>query len=286
MARLSSLLCALLPLSLAVASADVQNAGLPRVSTPTASATQPVSPSTAAPARPAAGTSAGKLADWRLYVTATVFWIGETPTERNPTPNTKSSWDQQWTSNFGGFDDPNPTARIANFSTGDFRPKAFAPKLNPFYIALPYNDVVGSRVHKPEAARVIPWFHRHRPEPGQTVCKGRWVQIWNGKRSCFAQWEDCGPWVTDDWEYVFTGKAPKNTSNGAAGIDISPAVRDFLTINSGQKVHWRFVEPSQVPDGPWKKYGYNPETDPALQAQRRYMEQLREQRDRAFQHNG
>lgn len=282
MVRHISLLSPLVLLTSAVASADLQNTNLPRVSTPTSS-TPTVTTQAIAPVRPAAATpSASKLADWRLYVTATVFWIGETPTERNPTPNTKSSWDQQWTSNFGGFDDPNPAARIANFSTGEFRPKAFTPKLNPFYVALPYNDVVGSKVHKPEAPRVIPWFHRYKPAPGKTVCKGRWIQIWNGKRSCFAQWEDCGPWVTDDWEYVFTGKAPKNSENGAAGIDISPSVRDYLQLNSGQKVHWRFVEAGQVPGGPWKKYGFCADNDPALQAQRRYMEQLREQRDRAY----
>jgi hypothetical protein len=75
------------------------------------------------------------------------------------------------------------------------------------------------------------------------------------KRSCFAQWEDCGPWVTDDWAYVFGNKPPKATENGSAGIDISPSVRDYLGIKSGAKIHWRFVEESNVPQGPWKKYG-------------------------------
>ncbi|NJR41410.1 MAG: hypothetical protein HC767_00880 [Akkermansiaceae bacterium] len=188
-------------------------------------------------------------------MTCTVFWIGETPTDRNPTPNTKSSWDQDWVSNFGGFDDPEPANRIANHATGEFRPKNFIPKLNPFYIALPYNDVEGYGRHKPEASRVIPWFSRMRPEPGKTVCKGRWVQIFNGKIFCYAQWEDCGPWTTDDWEFVFGNKSPKTTQNGAAGIDLSPAIRDYLNLTSGKKVHWRFVEASAVPPGPWKRFG-------------------------------
>lgn len=224
------------------------------------------------------------LYPWKTYVTSTIFWVGEQPTERNPTPNCKSSWDQSWSTNFGGYDDPNPANRIANHTTGEFRPKAFVPKLNPFYIALPYNDVQGWAAHKPEAPRVIPWFSRMRPEPGKTVLKGRWLQIYVGGRSCYAQWEDCGPWTTDDWEYVFGSKPPKNRENGAAGIDLSPSIRDFLALRSGQKVHWRFVEAAQVPYGPWKKYGATApvSNNPDLIAEQRYMEYLRKLRDEQF----
>jgi hypothetical protein len=231
---------------------------------------------------------------WRLHITATLFWIGEQPSENNPVPNTRSSWDAQWMANYGGYDDPNPANRIADFVTGEFRPKAFVPKLNPFYVALPYNDVSSSNQHKAEAVRVIPWFARLRPDPGETVCKGRWVQIYNGRSSCYAQWEDCGPWVTDDWEYVFGNgnKPPKNKDNSGAGISMSPAIRDYLTLPSGKKVHWRFVEAAEVPYGPWKKYGPQPPTRSAppnpgqrppdnadLATQQRYMEYLRKLRD-------
>lgn len=225
------------------------------------------------------------LYPWKTHVTSTIFWIGEQPTERNPTPNCKSSWDQQWAVNFGGYDDPDPANRHANHTTGEFRPKAFIPRLNPFYVALPYNDVLNYRTHKPEAARVIPWFSRMRPEPGKTVCKGRWLQIYRGGRSCYAQWEDCGPWTTDDWEFVFGNQPPKNRNNGAAGIDLSPAVRDFLGMKSGDKVHWRFVEANQVPAGPWKKYGQDKVAadNPELLAQQKYIEHLRKLRDEQFQ---
>jgi hypothetical protein len=240
--------------------------------------------------------SARALYPWKTYVTATIFWCGEQPTERNPTPNCKSSWDTEWAKNFGGYDDPNPANRIANHSTGEFRPKGFVPNLNPFYIALPYNDVKGWSSHKPEASKVIPWFSRMRPQPGKTVLKGRWVQIYVNKRSCYAQWEDCGPWVTDDWQYVFGTKPPKSTENGAAGIDLSPSIRDYLGVKSGEKVHWRFVEDSQVPYGPWKKYGSRPEPQIANagdraappkdgqseEAQRKYLEYLRKLRDEQF----
>jgi len=245
------------------------------------------------PSRPVAPSSRA-LYPWKTYVTATIFWCGEQPTERNPTPNCKSSWDTAWAQNFGGYDDPNPANRIANHSTGEFRPSNFIPKLNPFYIALPYNDVLGWSSHKPEASKVIPWFSRISPQPGKTVLKGRWVQIYVNKRSCYAQWEDCGPWVTDDWQYVFGSKAPKTTQNGAAGIDLSPSIRDYLAVKSGEKVHWRFVEDGQVPYGPWKKYGSQPPAEIAaagasppkdgqsIDAQRKYLEYLRKLRDEQY----
>jgi hypothetical protein len=253
-------------------------AGTPRVVIPTAP-TRPPLPGHASP------TAAERiLYPWKTSITVTVFWIGEKPTPRNPTPNDKSSWDTRWAINFGGYDDPDPSNRIADHASGDFRPKAFVPQLNPFYIALPYNDVVSYRAHKPEASRVIPWFSRMNPDPGKTVLKGRWIQIYNGSRSCYAQWEDCGPWHTDDWEYVFGDKPPKAKQNGSAGLDISPAVRDYLQISSGKKVHWRFVEASQVPYGPWKKYGNSqPQAvDPDLEAQRRYLDYLRRLRDESY----
>lgn len=268
--------------------AQGQSSGAPRVVIPTGN--KPLNPvRSVAP-------SSRAVYPWKTHITATIFWCGEQPTQNNPTPNCKSSWDTKWAENFGGYDDPDPSKRIANHATGEFRPKNFIPKLNPFYIALPYNDVAGWGRHKPEASRVIPWFSRMRPDPGKTVLKGRWLQIYYNNRSCFAQWEDCGPWVTDDWSYVFGKSAPKTQRNGSAGIDISPSIRDYLGVSSGQKVHWRFVEASQVPYGPWKKYGYQPATQVAsangrpvpvkdgksLEAQRKYLEYLRQLRDEQF----
>lgn len=277
-------LAALSLLLVAAGSSHAQTGGknVPRVVIPTGSS-RPV----VAPVRPAEST-ARALYPWKTYVTSTIFWIGEQPTQNNPTPNCKSSWDTAWAINFGGYDDPEPNNRIANHSTGEFRPKAFIPKLNPFYIALPYNDVINYQAHKTEASRVIPWFGRMQPQPGKTVCKGKWVQIFYKNRSCYAQWEDCGPWETDDWEYVFGSKPPKTKQNGAAGIDLSPSIRDYLTLKSGEKVHWRFVEAGQVPYGPWKKYGATAgtataSTSPDVEAQRKYLEYLRKLRDDEYQ---
>jgi len=251
---------------------------LPRVIIPTSrQAVQPVPRTHSTPAQ---------LYPWKKDITATVFWIGEQPTQNNPTPNDKSSWDQNWVGNFGGYDDPDPARRVANHRTGEFRPKNFVPRLNPFYIALPYNDVRSYRSHKVEAARVIPWFRRFAPKPGKTVLKGRWVQIYHEGRSCYAQWEDCGPWNTDDWQYVFGSSRPKTRQNGGAGIDISPSIRDYLGLKSGEQCHWRFVEDAQVPYGPWKKYGQATQvvrdgTD--FEAKRKYLEYLRKLRDEQYQ---
>ncbi|GHC43389.1 hypothetical protein [Roseibacillus persicicus] len=208
-------------------------------------------PTVTTPSRQGQVTNGVPKYPWHLGTTATIFWIGEAPSGRNRTPNHKSSWDTNWQRNYGGYDNPDPAAR------NGYIPKAFTPRLNPFYIALPYNDVINHRQHKPEASKVIPWFARYNPAPGQTVCRGRWVEIVRNGKTCFAQWEDCGPFNTTDWEFVFKNKAPKNTENKGAGIDISPAVRDYFGLKSGQKVHWRFVEFADVKRGPWSLYGTN-----------------------------
>lgn len=186
---------------------------------------------------------------WKMNITATIFWVGEKPTKNNPTPNHASSWDTKWQENFGGYDDPNHRAKVG------YRPAAFTPKLNPFYIALPFNDRIDHKYIKPETSRVIKWYCPTKVQKGKSCCKGRWVQIVYGKKYCFAQWEDCGPFNTTDWEYVFGNKRPKNSKNNSAGIDLSPAIRDYLGLKSGAKVHWRFVEDAHVKPGPWLTYG-------------------------------
>lgn len=198
---------------------------------------------------------------WHFDITATYFYIGEQATARNPVPNNASSWDSKWDANYGGFDDPNP----ANRDPKTFAPKAFTPLLNPFYVALPYNDIQKGGP-KPEAAKVIPWYRIEKGGKYESVCRGTWVQIYYNGRYCFAQWEDCGPFNTDDWEYVFRGARPRNKANKCAGIDISPAVRDYLGIKGGTaSVHWRFVDFHLVPGGPWAVYGKdNPFVNPAL----------------------
>ncbi len=188
---------------------------------------------------------------WRKNIVTTVFWIGESAAPpRNPVANLKSSWDPNWKANYGGYDDPDPKKRR------NYIPIAFKPRQNPFYVALPYNDVTKGKT-KPEARKVIPWFKKEFVREGKSVCKGRWVAIRKGNRVAYAQWEDCGPFRTDHWQYVFGNKRPMPNLNRGAGLDVSPAVRDYLNLRGMDVTDWRFVEVSEVPPGPWRLYGDN-----------------------------
>ena len=187
---------------------------------------------------------------WKIGIVTTIFWIGERPTTNNPVPNDRSSWDPNWFSNYGGYDDPNSKCRR------DFIPTSFLPRQNPFYVALPYNDVEGEHT-KPEAKEVIPWFKEAFARDGQSVLKGRWLAIRRGNRVCYAQWEDCGPFSTDHWQYVFGDDRPKPNLNQNAGLDVSPAVRDYLGLRDIDVCDWKFVEFREVPPGPWAMYGDN-----------------------------
>ena len=189
---------------------------------------------------------------WKTNIVTTVFWVGEPAGGNNPVANVASSWDLNWSQNFGGLDDPNPANRR------DFVPVRFKPRLNPFYIALPYNDVTKGST-KPESRLVIPWYENAFVEEGRSVCHDRWLAIRNprNQRICYAQWEDCGPFRTDHWQYVFGGDRPRPNLNQGAGLDVSPAVRDYLGLTGMDTTDWKFVELSEIPRGPWSLYGAN-----------------------------
>jgi len=192
----------------------------------------------------------GERYPWKKEIVTTTFWIGEKPSANNPVPNRSSSWDANWTKNYGGFDDPDRSHRH------DFIPAKFTPRQNPFYCALPYNDKAANG-HRPEAPRVVPWFKEAYQGPGVSTCKGRWIAIRKGNKVAYAQWEDAGPFRTDHWQYVFGSERPKPNLNKGAGLDVSPAIRDYLGINETDVTDWKFVDFSEVPHGPWSKLGDN-----------------------------
>ena len=193
---------------------------------------------------------------WKAGIVTTVFWIGEQAAGNNPVPNFKSSWDANWTSNYGGFDSPDSSSRRPIENSKGTMPVAFTPRQNPFYCALPYNDVTHGQF-KPEAPLVIPWYKQAYTEPGRSVCHGRWLAIRKGNRTCYAQWEDCGPFRTDHFQYVFQNERPKPNLNHGAGLDVSPAVRDYLGLQPTDVTDWQFVEVRDVPAGPWRSLGDN-----------------------------
>lgn len=198
----------------------------------------------------ASRTSTATRYPWKTNIVTTVFWVGEQAGGNNPVPNYKSCWDANWTSNYGGFDTPEPSSRR------NYIPASFTPRQNPFYCALPYNDVTHGQF-KPEAPLVIPWFRTAYSEPGRSVCKDHWLAIRKGNRVCYAQWEDCGPFRTDHFQYVFQNERPKPNLNHGAGLDVSPAVRDYLGLGPTDVTDWQFVEVRDIPPGPWRSYGDN-----------------------------
>lgn len=176
---------------------------------------------------------------WRENVWTTTFWIGQgsLPSVPGSSSNRKSAWDRNWVASFGGVD--HPTKR-----TG-YRPAAFRPKQNTFYFALPFNDLKCRET----AAKWVPWWDPTVPRWTSQV-KGRWIAIEHNGRVAYAQWKDVGPWVTHDPEYIFRGEKHR----GKAGLDVSPAVRDYLGLKGSGYTRWRFVDEQDVPPGPWWDY--------------------------------
>ncbi len=180
---------------------------------------------------------------WKIGIVSTVFWVGETG---GGPANTRSAWDANWEATYGGVDDP--------LRRNGFEPTGFRPLQNPFYVALPYCDMQRGRL-KAEAAKLVPWFIEVFRSATTSVCKGRWVEIRHGLKLCYAQWEDVGPFRTDDSGYVFGSCPPQPNANHGAGIDVSPAVRDFLSLGPLDIVDWKFVHTGDVPGVPGRSIG-------------------------------
>ena len=79
---------------------------------------------------------------WKTNIVTTVFWVGEPAGANNPVSNDTSSWDPNWTGNYGGLDNPDSSTRR------NYIPVAFIPHQNPFYCALPYNDVMHGQFNR------------------------------------------------------------------------------------------------------------------------------------------
>lgn len=182
---------------------------------------------------------------WKTGIITTMFWIGEGGSNISSTDNKASSWDEKWISTNRGTDNPNDRNGYAT--------AGHASTVNPFYVALPFNDLA----FPDKAHEWVPRSWHRPPQDGKQVsaCKDRWVWIKNAQgRSCFAQWEDVGPLRYDHAEYVFGDERPDTYTR--AGLDVSPAVAQYLGIdgNSRAITSWRFVDDEDVPPGAWLKY--------------------------------
>lgn len=177
-------------------------------------------------------------------ITTTIFWAGEPASADNGyIANNASAWDGQWKTHYGGFDDP-------NHRTG-FLPAAFTPKENPFYFALPYSDITDNGLRKASAGN-CPFYAVLKNQP-YSWCKNGWITITHGGKTVYAQWEDVGPFEEDDLAYVFGSSAPQNKQGAKAGLDVSPAVRDYLGLQDVDNCDWNFVSADSVPAGPWRQ---------------------------------
>lgn len=172
-------------------------------------------------------------------IVASTFYIGEPATPDNGyIANVASTWDEKWTQHYGGVDSPD--------RRNGWQPVAFRPKENPFYIALPYNDLDDNGNRKASAAQAY-W---HSESGSGSWVKNRWVEVCKDSKCAYGQWEDAGPFGEDDASYVFGAAKPRNTTGLSAGIDVSPALDQYLSLNGSGVVSWRFID--NPPAGPWQ----------------------------------
>jgi len=188
-------------------------------------------------------------ADYPLHenISTTIFWVGEPGDSSNDDiSNTMSAWDENWEADYGGVDDP-------VHRNGPY-PAEFIPKMNPFYFALPYNDLNNNGYRKADAYMIIPWANESQyiNVPNDvSILRGRFIRIIIGDMVAYAEWQDVGPFGEDDSAYVFGSATPSNPINDYAGLDVSPAVANFfgfLQDGDGSSVaSWQFVELDEVP---------------------------------------
>lgn len=177
-------------------------------------------------------------------IISTFFWVGEKADGDNGgISNTTSTWDGQWMQHYGGIDEPSKHS--------GYLPSSFTPKENPFYFALPYSDITDGGDRKANASN-CPLYTAHKQLP-YSWCKNSWIAIRHGGKVVYAQWEDAGPFGENDSAYVFGGSKPANKDGEKAGLDVSPAVRDYLSLQDVDSCDWAFIPASSVPNGPWKQ---------------------------------
>jgi hypothetical protein len=186
-------------------------------------------------------------------VVATIFWVGESADVSNEfISNAESAFDANWLAHYGGVDAPQPRR--------GFLPAGFTPLENPFYVALPYSDLDDDGSRKQNAPLVVPWAMTRAFASTESMVKNRWMRVTSPRTgvTCYAQWEDAGPGLYDDFTYVFGSALPSNPFvlsglSSSSALDVSPAVRDCLGLTDDVlRLDWQFVVDADVPAGPWK----------------------------------
>ena len=203
------------------------------------------------------------------HVVGSIFWIGEPAGESNAyITNEETAWHSDPVGAFGGIDGPtDPNAAISgpqDIARDEHgMPTEFTPRFNPYYFALPANEfdeqgpIPGAREHSPWSDEPV--------ADDESLFLGRWIKIWpvgDPERVTYGQWLDTGPFVEQDYEYVFgdgsqrpANEVNRSADNLGAGIDLSPAMALALGAEGGSgDFSWQFVDTAAVPNGPWSAY--------------------------------
>jgi hypothetical protein len=165
-----------------------------------------------------------------------------------------SAWDARWAQHYGGCDGLGPVGVACSADTAarrgpDWFPTVTVPRENPYYVALPFDDLVpnGTTGRERMAWSQDPGFAGRQGDRTVSFLKNRWVSVSGPAGTCFAQVEDTGPGAPDP-AYVFDAEAPKDYY----GMHLSPALFRCLGFDGTAldgRVDWAFVD---APDqGPW-----------------------------------
>ena len=208
----------------------------------------------------------GRLYPLHTDIVATTFWVGEI-FDRTASDGSQviSTYDSQWSQHYGGCAGVivnGACATEARSAGNGYFPTAMTPKENPFYLDLPFDDL-NDPTGFAQRGSVIPWakdpgYAGHQTDPAFSYMKNRWVAITKDGHTCYGQIQDAGPGHYHDTNYVFgtDDHRPVNTRYNSAGMDVSPALNGCLRLadpnGENDHVDWRFVEPRDVPDGPWR----------------------------------
>jgi hypothetical protein len=161
--------------------------------------------------------------------------------------NESSAWYTNWAQHMCGVDRDGTRAIVQEGCD------------NLFYAALPCGDY-DEAAPIPNPVRISAW---PTPKDDQPAFKTRWIRVTANNRTVYVQWEDVGPLYSDDCDYVFGHRRPRQekTHEVVSALDLSPAA--FKMLAGGDlrlgltKVDWSFIDATSVPPGPWRE---NPTT--------------------------
>lgn len=202
-------------------------------------------------------------------IVASTFYIGEEAGPSNAEiDNISTAWNGKAATDFGGADRWGPLDpeqwQGRWYDREGLCPAGLSPRQNIFYVALPTPDfdeqgrLPGAFSAAKMGATYLPDLAKRIKNGQEWLFKNLWVEVRYDGKVAYGQLEDIGPsadtgTIVADYDYVWgDSSTPKNDFGLHAGIDISPAMTDYLGTKGQATVSWRWVPQANVPDGPWK----------------------------------